>query len=197
MLLIKWNIVSRYGHVLSKYTINASTCSTTCKTNLHGGGWKASTTVHGTISMDKRKTKWKKRPTRSDILPYKNEMKNSDSWIIVHNLSIQTQVMGTWSYRNNASIHMAFKFMFSVLRSGKAFNSQSSSTPHHTTLWKTAGLMGHSVWMQTCVHTNKVNHYWYCIYMDALIVLTEASSFSKQNIAWIKTLETEKQQKQN
>ena len=26
----------------------------------------------------------------------------------------------------------------------------------------------------------------------ALFVLTEASSFSKQNIAWIKTLETEK-----
>ena len=51
--------------------------------------------------------------------------------------------------------------------------------------------------MQTCVHTNKVNHYRYSIYMDALFVLTEASSFSKQNIAWIKTLETKKQQKQN
>ena len=58
------------------------------KSNLHGGGWKTSTTVHGTISMVKRKTKRKKRPIRSDILPYKNEMKNSDSWIIVYNLSI-------------------------------------------------------------------------------------------------------------
>jgi len=49
---------------------------------LHGGGWKTSTTVHGTISMVKRKTKWKKRPIRSDILPKASSFsKQNIAWI--------------------------------------------------------------------------------------------------------------------
>ena len=70
LLKSKTAIKERRHCIFRKYKIIRLHVALTTLLYLHGGGWKTSTTVHGTISMDSRKKKWKKCPIRSDILPY-------------------------------------------------------------------------------------------------------------------------------